>query len=232
MAAKIPPAEYLSDWADTRYLGQDGRIARLSGGKQKEGYNIGEAPGSSHLNYMFNRIGNWQEMLGRALAGKNAYRNIDFTQISPGPTANVDSYHIDYYESADRWYATGVDANGGCWVTDSADGITWNTTQFPAGTTQPGVGATGDASKVATDGTICAIATDNGTQAKVYTSTDLTVANLDGGTNIDATAANALESSDLTYDHEARRRLWGVLERMSDAGRGREAAPNSKIAEA
>jgi NAD(P)-dependent dehydrogenase (short-subunit alcohol dehydrogenase family)/membrane protease YdiL (CAAX protease family) len=39
-------------------------------------------------------------------------------------------------------------------------------------------------------------------------------------------------SSDLTYDREARRRLWRLLERMCDAGKGGAAAASSSIAEA
>jgi len=125
-----------------------------------------------------------------------AWQNIDYTDIDAGPAATVEGVHIDYFENADRWYISGVDTSGNVFVNDSADGETWATVQYPVNV---GAGDYGDASKIATDGTVCAVAADNGTQGKVYTSSDLTVANLDSGTNV-GTATTFIEASDLVYD--------------------------------
>ncbi len=199
MAAKTPPDEYLSDWAAAT-----GRISELSASKCSKGYNVSEAPGSAHLNYVFNRVGNWNEVTGRALASKMAFRNIDYTTIDPGPDAAVaTNAHIDYDALADRWYLSGVQAGLLVYANDSADGVTWDTVN--PSVTGGTVGNFGDASKIVTNGTFCAIAADNGTQARVYKSSDLTVANLDVGTNV-GTSTTALESSDLTYD--ATNALW------------------------
>lgn len=208
-----PPSEWLVDWADTFYLAQQGRLSRLAKGKQTEGYNIGEAPGAAHLNYVCNRAGNWARLVGKASAARFAFRNQEYTTTSTGPATTTDNMHIDYFGSANKWYASGIDTSGGVFCNDSDDGITWSLTATPA---TVGAGATGDVSKVATDGTVCAIAADNGTQAVVYTSSDLTVANLDAGTTIDS-ATNSVESSDLSYD--ADNGLWIWVGRSTTAAR-------------
>jgi hypothetical protein len=196
--AHTPPADHLTDFASS------GRSSILAPAKRKLGYNEGEAVSAEHLNFLFSLIGNWNKVTSHAMAPQIAANNIEYTTTSIGPTADVDNMHLDYLPLADRFYASGIDTAGSVFVTSSADGTTWETTQYPVNV---GAGAYGDVSKVASNGTICAIAADNGTQAKVYTSSDLTVANLDSGTNI-GTAVTALESSDLTYDETNNLWIW------------------------
>jgi len=210
MTAKTPPTEYLSEWGAT-FPATVGRISPLSVAKQREGYNISEAPGSAHLNYIYNRIGDWNEVAGRAAAAKMAFRNIDYTDVNPGPTTGiVQGIHIDYFENADHWYISGVDVGGNVFCNDSADGETWATV---VNLVNVGAGSYGDASKVATDGTVCAIAADVGGEGVVYTSSDLTVANL-GGANAVDTATNFPESSDMVYDGS----LWIFCGRSTTRG--------------
>lgn len=208
MAAKTPPTEYLRNWAATGAFGQTGRIGALSIAKQREGYNVGEAPGSAHLNYIFNRIGNWNEVAGRATAARMAFRNIDYTTTGPGSTSTHTSCHIDYFENADHWYMAGVDSGGASYCTDSADGETWSATVYPGS-----VSSYADLSKIATDGSVCAIALDNSTQGTVKTSSDLTVANL-GAHNTVGTSTTFVESSDLVYDGS----LWIICGRSTTRG--------------
>jgi hypothetical protein len=196
--AQTPPADHLANFASS------GRSSILASAKRKLGYNEGEAVSAEHLNFLFSIIGNWNKVTSHAMAPQIAANNIEYTTTSIGPSGDVDNMHLDYLPLADRFYASGIDTAGSVYVTSSADGVTWETTQYPVNV---GVGDYPDVSKVATDGTICAIAADNGTQAKVYTSSDLTVANLDSGTNI-GTSTTALETSDLTYDETNNLWIW------------------------
>lgn len=190
MAAKIPPDKYLPNWATNSNTRVPPGLA-----KEAAGFKIGESPARENLNHMWGVTGAWNEVAGRTLAAKMAMRNVEYTTISIGPAQVVDSMHIDYFEDADRWYCTGVDTSGNVYCTDSADGETWNTTVYPDNV---GAGNVGDATKFATDGNVCAVAADN----KCYTSSDLTVANLDAGTTIN----DMVDVSDLVYD--AGNSLW------------------------
>jgi hypothetical protein len=108
-------------------------------------------------------------LLGADMAFRNVYETNVFTGGTIKTTSDANLSWI-WDPLINRWYHSYIDVSlGDACITDSADGITWNTRKvFDTSTTS------GDMSWPCTDGTTLAIACDS----LVYRSTDGTAANL------------------------------------------------------
>jgi len=191
--AITPPSELNQTFGDNNRR-------TLSEGKQKKGYNIGEAPGARHMNYVLSNTASFQYALAKALAPQIAFNNFDYTATSTGPANAADNFHVDYDSLADKFYGVGIDTSGNQFAVDSADGITWSANK---NVVNVGAGAYGDVSKIVSDGTNCMMAADNGSSAQVFKSSSLLVAGFPaGGVNV----TGNVTSSDLVWD--AGNSLW------------------------
>jgi hypothetical protein len=193
--AETPPADHPQS-VFGRWSASNFNWSHLAKGKRNTGWLVGEAPGARHMNYYTREALEWYRVLARTLAPQIAVNNLDYSGfINIGGAQVFNSLHLDYYADADMWFSSAVDASGNVAVSNSTDAETWATVQYPAN-----VSSTGDASKVVSDGTICAVAADDGIDAEVFVSTNNTVANMTGGNFPAGDGLNAVESSDLVYD--------------------------------
>jgi hypothetical protein len=203
--AKIPPTKYVSDWGST------GRVSKLAEGKQETGYTLGEVPGSSHINHLVNRAGNWQKFISKTMGAQIAYSNMEYkiTELSDGASSVVDS-KIEYDHVGDHWYWIARDTGSDVIISDSADGETWSASVKLKDASALNFGA-------ATNGTILVVVSDD----TVYVSSDLTVANLDAGrvvTDLD-------EARDIVYDESTSRFIIAGSDSSNDAATWWETSP-------
>jgi hypothetical protein len=103
MAIETP--DWFVEWA----TGDDSELADPGASLKTDGFAVGDAPASSHFNYLLHAAANWSEFLPTVNASSVAWGNIVY---STGYTATAgspwgdDSAHFSvvYREEAGRWY--------------------------------------------------------------------------------------------------------------------------------
>lgn len=92
------------------------------------GWALGDAPASSHFNYVNKSAAGWQKFVVELLGSSLAFGNIDYTDIGSAGTSpwgqTPTAMNIAFLGG--RWYITQVDSGNGLNVFDSDDGETWN----------------------------------------------------------------------------------------------------------
>jgi len=198
----IPTPEYLVEWASN----DDAENTKPGASLITSGWLDGDAPASSHYNYVLGSAANWTNFLASTLTGQFAWANIDFTVGEPLPFGD-DSSHLSfiYSQVAGRWYALRKDASvSGLNIHESFDGDTWTgSLNFNLGET-PSHSPYRRFSLPQVGNGVLSIAYSNagGTQAFTQTSSDYTIANL--GSKVTDPFENLVELADMVFDEDSR----------------------------
>ena len=171
--AVLPPIDptpaTLVEWATD----SNAELADPGASLKADGYVIGDAPASSHMNYLLNAGLGWSSFLAKVLQHNVAWGNFSYetghTNISTPWGTNSNVHHTKFIDG--RWYSLRVrNATLETDVFDSEDGETWN-----ASLDITGVSATSDdVSSIHVGGGRLAFASEN----RLLYSTDATVENL------------------------------------------------------
>jgi hypothetical protein len=165
-----PTPATLVEWATD----SNAEIADPGASLKADGYVIGDAPASSHMNYLLHAGLGWSSFLAKVLQHNVAWGNFSYetghggVQHPFGTASNV--HHVKFIDG--RWYALRVRTGGGLEtdVFDSEDGETWNYSTNVTGTSA----TSNDVSSIYVGGGRLAFASEN----RLVYSTDTTVDNL------------------------------------------------------